>query len=195
MTNPPVPPAWQNEPVAAEHAADGQGTTPPVDQVPPGRRRSARPLVIAIAVLVALGGIGTAVIVLRPSGGSSPARPAASASPTAPAETLVIGTVSTPTLIDFTDPTLGTTSGSPCRSKDGYDDVAEGADVTVYDQAAVIVGSGRLEAGELTGIRCVYRFRVSVITGRSFYKIKVAGRDGPSFSAAEITSAVELTLG
>lgn len=91
----------------------------------------------------------------------------------------------------------GYMSSTNCRGKGGYDDIAEGASVTITDAAGATVAIGRLGLGDRQNTGCVFGFSVTdVPTGRHFYGIEVSHRGVVKFSEAELKSqSVALTLG
>lgn len=83
--------------------------------------------------------------------------------------------------------------GEECTGEGGFDDIAEGAQVTVTDETGTIIASGRLGPGAENdivvedGLGCFFEFEVDgVPTDRAFYSIEVAHRGALTFSIAEI---------
>lgn len=101
--------------------------------------------------------------------------------------------------------------GGRCFSDDGYDDISEGAQVTVKNGAGEIVGLGGLEGGtqqipydityyEYLGSElpiCAFRFSFEVPSGQDFYSISIGNdnRGEITYSAEEIAGGIFLTLG
>jgi hypothetical protein len=85
-----------------------------------------------------------------------------------------------------------------CSGTGGYDDVQEGLQVTVADEAGTVIGTGYLLAGEQTSGGCMLRFKIDGIRPAKFYKVTVGRRGEISYSHAEMEAQgwfVELTLG
>jgi len=73
-----------------------------------------------------------------------------------------------------------------CTGYQGYDDIAAGAGVTVYDSAGKVVASGSLGTGKPKGAACVFPVRVpGVPEGSKFYRVEVSHRGQITVSAAE----------
>lgn len=91
----------------------------------------------------------------------------------------------------------GYTGTSTCAGKRGYDDIGQGAQVTVSDAAGATVAIGRLGPGEKQSFGCVFNFSVpDVPAGKSFYGIEVSHRGVLKYTEAEISTAnLALTLG
>jgi hypothetical protein len=99
------------------------------------------------------------------------------------------------TLALTTDDLLTTASG--CAGENGYDDITDGAAVTITDATGAVVALGNLAGSQLSGAaECDLYFLVSdVPTGKSFYGIEVSHRGSVKFTEAELASPVALTLG
>lgn len=139
---------------------------------------------VAIAALIALSltGCGTA----------------AAPKPTAtPFE--VAGTVGVPPYGLLTGAAGGVTAvGDPCHADDGFDDIAEGAQVVVSDARGKTVGVGILQAGTFTGGKCQFPFTVDAVpSGSRFYGIHVgnSNRGTLQYTRAHLASGVHLTIG
>lgn len=104
------------------------------------------------------------------------------------------------------DPAARVPAGTGCLGGGGYDDIAAGAAVTVFDGTEVI-GVGHLADGAVvraiprartraTGT-CRFPFAVDdVPAGRSFYSVEVSHRGKVSFPAERVQGGeVELTIG
>jgi hypothetical protein len=88
-----------------------------------------------------------------------------------------------------------------CQGTGGYDDIKPGTQVTVKDEAGVIVGSDTLGAPTSpkdTRYPCEFPFTVSSVGPAKFYSVEVSKRGALTYSSAEMESRgwkVELTLG
>jgi hypothetical protein len=83
--------------------------------------------------------------------------------------------------------------GNYCAGKDGYDDIAEGAQVVVTDRSGEVVAIGALESGRMRVAYvpeiydCVFHFVVTdVPTGRNFYGVEVGHRGSLKYEEAKI---------
>lgn len=73
-----------------------------------------------------------------------------------------------------------------CVGYGGYDDIATGASVTVYDSAGKVVASGALGTGKSKGGSCVFPVSVpGVPEGSKFYQVEVSHRGKLTVSASE----------
>jgi hypothetical protein len=94
------------------------------------------------------------------------------------------------------------TSPPACRGTGGYDDITEGAQVTVYDSAGKIVATDQLGAGtpggqalDLPPSNCTFPITMKV-PGSDFYAVEVSHRGKVTFSRAQVESGdVALTIG
>lgn len=111
--------------------------------------------------------------------------------------------------------TLATTAGTldlqddgswVCRGDDGYDDIAEGTQVTVYDAAGAVLAAGTLGVGDPQidnsqsdggDSPCALPITVhDVPGGHDMYQVEVSHRGKIAFSAADAQAGrVEITLG
>jgi hypothetical protein len=145
---------------------------PPMPENPPApapARRWPHPLVTGLAGLV----VGAGVVGLTwglSSGGSD-----------APATFTLRGTI---TLTGDHVPS-GETS-EDCTGYSGYDDIAKGAGVTVYDSAGKVVATSALETGKPDSGACVFIVEVpGVPEGSKFYQVEVSHRGKITVSSAE----------
>ncbi|MEU6543909.1 hypothetical protein [Streptomyces sp. NPDC046859] len=68
----------------------------------------------------------------------------------------------------------------------GYDDISEGASVTVYGAAGDVIATGHLGDSELAGNACLFEIAVAdVPKGEKFYKVEVSHRGTVQVSAKE----------
>lgn len=73
-----------------------------------------------------------------------------------------------------------------CTGYSGYDDIAEGASVTVYDSKGNVVATGALGAGVPSDAACLFPVRVpDVPAGSKFYQVEVSHRGKVTVSQAE----------
>lgn len=73
-----------------------------------------------------------------------------------------------------------------CTGYSGYEDIAEGASVTVYDSAGKVVATGALGVGKPDSAACVFPVRVPDVPGGSkFYRVEVSHRGQITVTAAE----------
>lgn len=100
------------------------------------------------------------------------------------------------TLIYGAEYVNGDNSG-PCQGREGYSDLAEGANVTVADASGDKVALGQLQAGTVPRVTmsCRFAFEVTgVPAGSAVYSIEVTHRGSVDFARADAGS-VELTVG
>jgi hypothetical protein len=88
-----------------------------------------------------------------------------------------------------------------CEGTGGYSDIHPGTQLTVKDEAGVIVGSGTLGAATSpadTRYPCEYPFTISEVGAAKFYSVEVSKRGALTYSAADMDKMgwkVSLTLG
>lgn len=104
--------------------------------------------------------------------------------------------------LSLTDPVpLDPDHTTGCAGSGGYDDIVEGASVTVYDASGAVVGTGALGAGKYASedstAPCVFRFAVAgVPAGAKFYQVEVSHRGKVNVTSAEAKAgAFAATLG
>lgn len=87
-----------------------------------------------------------------------------------------------------------------CWGYQGYEDIRQGASVTVTDSAGKVVALGALKPGKPVVIsdratNCLLRFEISnVPAGLEFYGIEVAHRGVVRFSEKDLVSSMGVTL-
>ncbi|MFB4317272.1 hypothetical protein [Actinomadura sp. 21ATH] len=160
-------------------------------------------LLAAAAVVIAVLS-GALVLALATDGdppAAGPASPSASATGARPTTVTVRGTV---TMERYEDPksqirtanwerTDG--AGIPaCEGVGGFDDMAEGTSVTVYDSAGAIVAVGALEQGVPVGSRCEWAFAIYRVPDQPFYQVEVSHRGQVAVQRAD-AGTVALKLG
>ncbi|MCX4596103.1 hypothetical protein OG819_42580 [Streptomyces sp. NBC_01549] len=73
-----------------------------------------------------------------------------------------------------------------CTGYSGFDDIAKGAGVTVYDSAGKVVATGSLGTGKPKSAACVFPVSVAgVPEGSKFYQVEVSHRGKITVSSAE----------
>jgi hypothetical protein len=143
----------------------------PMPEVAPTRpRRWPHPLITAaVGLLLGAGAVGAAWAL---SGSSTPASFTLRGSLTLTGDNVPSGDTS-----------------EDCTGYEGYDDIAKGAIVTVYDTAGRIVGSGALGTGKPSSGACVFPISVPDVAGGSkFYQVEVSHRGKLTVSAAKAKS-------
>lgn len=143
---------------------------PPMPETPPAAKwRWPHPLVTGLAGLVV--GAGAVGLAWGLSGGGSDA----------PKPFTLTGAM---TLTGDNVP-VGDTS-EDCTGYSGYEDIAAGASVTVYDSAGKVVATGALGTGKPKSAACVFPVRVPEVPGGSkFYRVEVSHRGQITVTAAE----------
>ncbi len=116
-----------------------------------------------------------------------------------PAETETFTAIGTMTLTDSSG-ILGAafTSGSKCMGDRGYDDIAPGAQITIYDNTGTMLAIGRLGDGKvITPGECLFNFEVpDVPAGHDLYQIEVSHRGKIAFTEEDgLLGRVSLSLG
>lgn len=88
------------------------------------------------------------------------------------------------------------TDGGNCVLAGGYDDIQQGAQVTVKDQSGTIVGLGALDVGHIQTGRCVFGFGVDDLPeGKDFYTVEVSHRGELKYTREGLRESLTLTLG
>jgi hypothetical protein len=73
-----------------------------------------------------------------------------------------------------------------CEGTGGYDDIAEGTSVTVYDAAGAVIATGSLGSSTYELSTCTFDVSVpDVPKGEDFYKVEVSHRGTVQLSAEE----------
>ena len=96
---------------------------------------------------------------------------------------------------EILDPTAAPVHTGPCKTTEGYSDIASGASVVISDDKANTLAITDLGAGnfDANGV-CVFDFTASVPAGKGFYGISVTHRGTVKFSEADVRHPA-LTLG
>ncbi|WP_328903272.1 hypothetical protein OHR86_28125 [Streptomyces sp. NBC_00441] len=79
------------------------------------------------------------------------------------------------------------TEGEHCEGRDGYDDIADGTSVTVYDAAGGVAATGSIGKSEYSeGGACMFEVTVAdVPKGEKFYQVEVSHRGKVQLTAKE----------
>ena len=76
--------------------------------------------------------------------------------------------------------------GDGCRGGSGYDDIAEGTSVTVYDASSDVAATGHLGASTVESGICLFEVSVDdVPRGEKFYQVEVSHRGKVQLSQKE----------
>jgi hypothetical protein len=89
-------------------------------------------------------------------------------------------------------------SEAGCWGTDGYQDIEDGAQVTVTNEAGTVIGNSALKDSEVISEGCRFYFQVLNVPRAKFYGIEVVRRGKVNFSHEELEAKswnVELTLG
>ncbi|WAU82215.1 hypothetical protein O1Q96_22070 [Streptomyces sp. Qhu-G9] len=71
-----------------------------------------------------------------------------------------------------------------CKGSGGFDDIAEGTAVTVYDAAGTVIATGHLGVSTLSSGTCTFDVAVEgVPKGKEFYKVEISHRGTVQLSA------------
>ncbi|MFE5300692.1 hypothetical protein [Streptomyces sp. NPDC056632] len=139
--------------------------------------------------VIGAGAVG-ALWALTGSGGPSSAAVSPPSSPIMQAST----SSPTPTVFQLTGTFLLTRNvisdgASGCKGSDGFDDITEGAAVTVYDASGTVIATGGLGESTKTGTTCRFDVLVpDVPTGQGFYKVEITHRGTLQISESEAMS-------
>ncbi|WP_234338298.1 hypothetical protein [Streptomyces sp. NRRL F-5727] len=140
-------------------------------------------------IVIGAGGAG-AVWALTDSGGPSPE---AVSPPPSPA-TQTPSPSPTPTVFQLTGTFLLTRNvvsdgEGGCEGSEGFDDIAEGAAVTVYDAAGTVIATGALGESTRAGTACSFEVIVpDVPAGEGFHKVEITHRGTLQISEPEAMS-------
>jgi hypothetical protein len=88
--------------------------------------------------------------------------------------------------------------GHYCSGENGYDDIADGTEVQIANQAGTILATGVLRGGTGNLDSCDFTFSVPGVPTASFYQIEVSHRGNVTFSKAQLERnhwEADLTLG
>ncbi|WP_198284286.1 hypothetical protein [Saccharomonospora xinjiangensis] len=97
------------------------------------------------------------------------------------------------------DGAIGNVSTTGCMGTGGYDDIAEGTSVTVYDEAGTVLATGGLIDSQLDTVSsdCVFTLQVAEVPDdRPMYQVEVSHRGKVAVDADSAKlGAVSLSLG
>ncbi|WP_234307045.1 MULTISPECIES: hypothetical protein [Streptomyces] len=90
-----------------------------------------------------------------------------------------------------------TRDGDGCIGTEGYDDIAEGTSVTVYDGAGKVAATGNLGKSKYAAGACAFEVSVpDVPKGEKFYQVEVSHRGKVQLSGEEAEAGeMSVTLG
>ncbi|MFJ1804316.1 hypothetical protein [Streptomyces sp. NPDC088180] len=170
---PPVePPTTSDVPAASE--------APPMPAEPPSvaRKRHFSPLLAGLlGLVIGAGGVGGTWAYT------------ASQEPPAPAVFTLTGA--------FALTEGATRNGDGCIGTGGYDDIAEGTSVTVYDGTGKVAATGNLGKSKYAAGACAFGVSIpDVPKGEKFYQVEVSHRGKIQLSAEEAEAGkLSVTLG
>lgn len=162
------------------------GEVPAPEMTPAALKRKRRGLWV-LAVLVVVGGGVTAAALLT---GSNPA--------TFTVNGTFVLNGNQGTAFDTTSGDMAVSSDNSCFGTSGYNDVQQGAEVTISSASGTTLVVGALQGGTYTaGTGCQFTFSVAgVPSGRGPYGVSVTHRGTTHFSEQDMESgAVALSLG
>jgi hypothetical protein len=116
---------------------------------------------------------------------------------TAPSHNLS-GSVTITESLDLDTETVLELDGGSCTGTGGYDDLEQGAEVVVTDEANKIIGTSSLGEGRISGSDCIFRFVVSNLPRAKFYGVEVSHRGKVTNSYDELVTqrwTVDLSIG
>ena len=86
-----------------------------------------------------------------------------------------------------------------CTGTGGYDDLTEGAEVTVRDDKDKLIATGNLLAGfRIDDDTCTFKYVIAKVPSAKFYVVTVTHRGGVTYSAAELAQhkwTIETSIG
>lgn len=172
----------------------------PYSTAPPEPKGSWQRIGLAVAIGCALGAGATFAVmeITKPSESAHASAKHVTAAPS-PEMVTMTGTISMSQHDSDYDPEFdtanwGSDGSGGCEGKGGYSDMAEGANVTVYNATGAVVGSGYLLGGQPSGLNCKWQFTVESLPQSPFYQVEVSHRGKVTVQSGEVTS-VSLTLG
>jgi hypothetical protein len=162
-TNTPPPPTEPPAPVPAAVEP------PPAPDAPPASpRKPVSPLLAGILGLAVGAGLVGGVWAFTASGGDDK-----------PAVFTLEGAFA------LTDGVVRTDDDG-CEGSGGYDDIAEGTSITVYDAAGGVAATGNLSESEYMSGSCLFTVAVpDVPKGEKFYQVEVSHRGKVQLSSKE----------
>ncbi|MFB7341863.1 hypothetical protein [Streptomyces hydrogenans] len=172
---------------------DSQDEQPPVTPVPrkPARWRRNQVIAVLVGVAIGAGALGAAWALTGTERASSESdrlsiTPSSATSSESPSPTLTTFLL-TGTLLLTSGVVSDGTGG--CEGSNGFDDITEGAAVTVYDASGTVVATGELGESTRQGGACSFDVLVpDVPTGEGFYQVEVTHRGTIQLSEEEAMS-------
>lgn len=95
---------------------------------------------------------------------------------------------------------ISSDAGDSCSGEGGYDDIGQGSEVVVENEAGTTLATGELEDGTHDGLGCVFTFEVPDVGKAKFYRVMIGNesRGGLRFSHEQMSEndwSAHLTLG
>lgn len=88
------------------------------------------------------------------------------------------------------------TAGSTCSGSGGYDDLTQGASVTIHDPTGKVIATGALEEGHgVDGVGCLFNWRIPKAPKEKFYGVEISHRGTVNFKTAEIKGGFDTDIG
>lgn len=84
----------------------------------------------------------------------------------------------------FDDANFTSTKGA-CRGSGGYDDLAGGTSITVYDNSGAVISVGQLKDGFVVDAACYFAWSIAGVPKSSFYKVEISHRGQLTYSYAQ----------
>lgn len=87
------------------------------------------------------------------------------------------------------------TYSGTCEGTGGYNDMAEGAEVTIHDAQNTVIATGHLNAGSDEGGMCVFTWSIPDVPVQKFYGVQVTHRGTITFTAQDAEGSLDTSLG
>lgn len=88
------------------------------------------------------------------------------------------------------------TVGGTCTGSGGYDDLSQGASVTIHDPTGKVIATGALQEGHgVDGIGCLFNWRITNVPREKFYGVEISHRGTVDFKATGIKSGFDTDIG
>jgi hypothetical protein len=154
--------------IPPQPALPPQPAEPPATPAAPARRRLSPLAAGLLGLAVGAGLVGGIWAVAAGSGSSGP------------------GTFTLEGTFELTEDATSTGGGCGGSYDSGYDDIQEGASVTVYGAKGDVVATGELGDSSFVDYTCTFEVAVpDVPKGEKFYKVEVSHRGTVQLSAKE----------
>lgn len=161
-------------PVPEQSAVDLTKHEPSVAQQPAKKRPGTKGPAIAAVVIILLV-VGGVILFL----GKVFSGPPPSVTPAAPTSFTFTGILQ----MHISDTTAGV---EYCSGKGGYDDIKEGALVTIYDETGKVIQTGTLPTGSSEDPHCNWHISIpNVPIDAKFYQVEISHRGKITVSAAD----------